>query len=182
MGLKEEKAERIGDLVEIPEIKTVIQLEDLNDPRLSRMILETFVLTREVRDNLTAILESLTGGEGRGIFLKGHFGSGKSHFLGMLSLLLRFPESWEALTSQSRELIDFERKFKDQRFLTVEISLVQYRASEFLEDIILRGILNAFKENGLILPDQEEGRHAFFSGTSGNSQRAGLQGNGPSHR
>ena len=74
MPLKEEKAERIGDLVEIPEIKTVIQLEDLKDPRLSRMILETFVLTREVRDNLTAILASLTGGEGRGIFLKGHFG------------------------------------------------------------------------------------------------------------
>ncbi len=162
--------------MEIPEIKTVIQLEDLNDPGLSRMILETFVLTREVRDNLTAILESLTGGEGRGIFLKGHFGSGKSHFLGMLSLLLRFPESWEALTSQSRELIDFERKLKDQRFLTVEISLVQYRASEFLEDIILRGILNAFKENELILPDQEEGRHAFFSGIQGILKEQGYRG------
>ena len=47
--------------MEIPEIKTVIQLEDLKDPRLSRMIVETFVLTREVRDNLTAILASLKG-------------------------------------------------------------------------------------------------------------------------
>ena len=164
MALKEGKEERIGDLVEIPEIKTVIQLEDLKDPRLSRMILETFVLTREVRDNLTAILASLTGGEGRGIFLKGHFGSGKSHFLGMLSLLLRFPESWEMLTSQSLELADFERELKDRRFFTVDVSLVQYRASEFLEDIILRSILNAFKENALTLPDQEEGRHAFFTG------------------
>ena len=84
--------------------------------------------------------------------------------MGMLSLLLRFPESWQALTSQSRELADFEKELKDRRFLTVEVSLVQHRASEFLEDIILGGILKAFQENALALPDQEEGRHAFFSG------------------
>ena len=173
---EEEKAGRIGDLVEIPEIKTVIQLEDLKDPQLSRMILETFVLTHEVLDNLKAILTSLSGGEGRGIFLKGHFGSGKSHFLGMLSLLLRSPQSWEALTSQSQDLVDFERSLEGRRFLVVEVSLVQYRASEFLENIILRGIFKALGDESQARFDEPEDRHAIFSRLKGSLKDRGYTG------
>ena len=64
---------RIGDLVDVPEIRTVIQLEDLKDPGLRQMILETFVLTAEVLENLRAIFASLSGGQGRGVFLKFFF-------------------------------------------------------------------------------------------------------------
>jgi len=163
MSFEEEKVGRIGDLVEIPEIKTVIQLEDLKDPQLSRMILETFVLTQEVLDNLKAILTSLSGNEGRGIFLKGHFGSGKSHFLGMLSLLLKSPQSWEVVTLQSQDLVEFERGLERRNFLVVEVSLVQYRASEFLENIILESAFNALGNETQARFDTSENRHAIFS-------------------
>jgi ABC-type polysaccharide/polyol phosphate transport system ATPase subunit len=93
----ENESLKIRDLVEVPGIRTVIQLEDVKDDNLRRMIVETFVLTSEVQSNLQAFLTSLTGNEGRDIFLKGHFGSGKSHFLSMLSLLIKYPRSWDTV-------------------------------------------------------------------------------------
>lgn len=137
---------RIGDLVEVPDIKTVIQLQDLEDPDLRNMILESFVLTDEVLNNLRAILTAMCGGKGRGVFLKGHFGSGKSHFLSMLSMLLRFPQSWETIIEQTPSLLQFKEKLAPLHFLVVDISLVRHRSSEFLEDIFLKALFHAIHE------------------------------------
>ncbi len=131
---------KIGDLVEIPEIKTVIQLKDLQESNLRQMILSSFVVTAEVVKSLEMVLTSLSGGEGRGTFLKGHFGSGKSHFLSMLSLLLRYPESWDNLIGQEPSLKRFQENLQPRRFLVVEVSLIQHRGTEFLEDIFLKEI------------------------------------------
>jgi energy-coupling factor transporter ATP-binding protein EcfA2 len=90
--------------VDVPEIKTVIQLGDLKDDELRRMIIETFVITAEVLDNLRSIFVSLAGQEGRGVFLKGHFGSGKSHFLSMLSQVLNGPRARDVVLSQAPSL------------------------------------------------------------------------------
>ncbi|MBW1676553.1 MAG: hypothetical protein JRJ79_08095, partial [Deltaproteobacteria bacterium] len=144
----------IQDLVEVPEIRTVIQLQDMEDPRLRRMIADTFVITGEVADNLKSVFASLCSREGRGIFLKGHFGSGKSHFLSMLSLLVRHPESWDQVLMQEPSLHDFAKKLRPLRLMGVEISLVQHRGSEFLEDIFLRAI---FRELGHLLGRPFEG-------------------------
>jgi energy-coupling factor transporter ATP-binding protein EcfA2 len=154
---------KIRDLVEVPEIRTVIQLEDLKDPDLSSMIVETFVITSEVLKNLEAVLASLTGREGRGIFLKGHFGSGKSHFLGMISLLINTPRAWDTVLSQAPSLKDFRHKLDDLRFLVVERSMVQHRGSEFLEDIILRAVLEGLGEDAIREFDGLETRHETFS-------------------
>ena len=59
----------IRDLVEAPEIRTVIQLQDLTDPILSRMIRDTFVITGEVLDNLKSVFASLCGRQGQGSVL-----------------------------------------------------------------------------------------------------------------
>lgn len=144
----------IRDLVEVPEIKTVIQLQDLNDPGLRRMIAETFVITGEVASGLKSVFASLCSHEGRGIFLKGHFGSGKSHFLSMLSLLARHPESWDQIVMQEPSLEDFATRLRPSRLMVAEISLVQHRGSEFLEDIFLRAI---FRELGRLLGRPFEG-------------------------
>ena len=160
---KNKESLQIRDLVEMPEVKTVIQLQDLTDPDLRRLILETFVITGEVLDNLKATLTTICDLQGRGVFLKGHFGSGKSHFLSMLSLLLREPGSWEPLLAQEPSLEPLANKQYGHRFLVVEVSLVQHRGSEFLEDIILRAI---FKELGNLLDRPFEGaetRHETFT-------------------
>ena len=153
----------ISDLVEVPEIKTVIQLEDLKDSRLRQMIEDTFVLTSEVLDNLRAIFVSLSGSEGRGIFIKGHFGSGKSHLLSVISLLIKYPGTWKTILSQAPSMVDFERKLTGHRFLSVEVSLVQHRGSEFLEDIILRAIFRELGDEAAEKFDGAETRHDLFS-------------------
>lgn len=153
---------KIQDLVEIPEIKTVIQLKDLQESGLRQMILHSFVVTSEVMKSLEMILTSLSGRQGRGIFLKGHFGSGKSHFLSMFSLLLRSLESWEPLLNQEPSLARFRKSLEARRFLTIEISLIQHRGTEFLEDIFLREI---FRELSHLVGRPFEGaesRHETF--------------------
>jgi energy-coupling factor transporter ATP-binding protein EcfA2 len=130
----------IGDLIEIPEIRTVIQLNDLRESHLREMILHSFVVTTEVMKSLDMVLTSFSGDQGRGIFLKGHFGSGKSHFLSMMSLLLRHPDSWNILVSQEPSIRRFMKSLRDRRYLVVEISLIQHRGTEFLEDILIREI------------------------------------------
>jgi len=90
--------------------------------------------------NLEMILTSLSRGEGKGIFLKGHYGSGKSHFLSILSILLRSPDCLNVLIGQEPSLERFRNALQSKRFLVVEISLIQHRGTEFLEDIFLKGI------------------------------------------
>ena len=153
---------KVGDLIEIPEIKTVIQLKDIEESSLRQMILDTFVVTTEVLKNLEMIFTSLSKPEGKGAFLKGHFGSGKSHFLSILSLLLRTPDSWHALLSQEPSLDSFQRELQSRRFLVVEISLIQHRGTEFLEDIFLKEI---FRKLSLEIGKPFEGaesRHETF--------------------
>jgi hypothetical protein len=126
------------------------------------MILDSFVVTTEVMKNLEMILTSLSKPEGKGAFLKGHFGSGKSHFLSILSLLLRTPDSWHALISQEPSLDSFQKKLQSRRFLVVEISLIQHRGTEFLEDIFLKEI---FRKLSLQIGKPFEGaesRHETF--------------------
>ena len=166
---------RIRDLVEIPEIRTVIQMEDLKDPGFRRMLTETFVITDEVFHNLEAVFTSISSGEGRGVFLKGHFGSGKSHFLGILSVLFRYPATWDTALSQAPSLSAFLPCVK-RRWLTVEISLVQHRGSEFLEDIILRGIFDEMGEDAAELPEQTGNRRETFSGIREILRRKGFAG------
>jgi len=148
---------KIGDLIEVPEIKTVIQLKDLRESNLRQMILDSFVVTAEVSKSLEMIFASLARSEGRGAFLKGHFGSGKSHFLSMLSLLLRYPESWAALVGQQSSLESFRKDLEARKYLVVEISLIQHRGTEFLEDIFLREI---FRELSAQMGHPFEGRES----------------------
>ena len=72
------KEQLIGDLVEIPPVKTVIRLEDGRTE--SDEIANSFVFTSEVFSHFTVISDSLLGYHGQGYFLQGDFGSGKSHF------------------------------------------------------------------------------------------------------
>ena len=59
-GRENSKTLLIKDLVEMPDIRTVIQLEDLTDPNLRRLILDTFVITGEVLESLKAVLKGLS--------------------------------------------------------------------------------------------------------------------------
>jgi hypothetical protein len=119
-------AERLRDIIDIPEIKPVIELDDADT--IPNAITSSFVLTREVEEGLRIILTRINARKGCGVFLKGNYGSGKSHFLSYLFLLLK--EGRKPL------LADFP-EITVGNINPVKISLVKYSASLPLQQIVL---------------------------------------------
>ena len=133
---------KIKDIIEVPPVKTVIELATVRDSEGEKAdqlneLLESFVVTDDIERNLRAILERIANhaDEGMGFFLTGNFGSGKSHFLSVLSLLLQYPWAWKYLVSQNENLRQYEDKLKERKFLVVQIPLLEYRKTDSLEEI-----------------------------------------------
>ncbi|MDI6735991.1 MAG: DUF6079 family protein [bacterium] len=126
---------KIRDLIDTPPVKTVIQLEDvrLQEQGVLEELLTSFVFTEEVGFNLAVLFDALNKSTGTGCFLKGNYGSGKSHFLAVLAILL------EHMPSVDKKVAS-EYLLKEKRFLTVKIPLVRYPSSLKLEEIILFSI------------------------------------------
>lgn len=118
--------ERLRDIIDIPEIKPVIELDDADT--IPEAITASFVLTREVEEGLRVILARVNARKGCGVFLKGNYGSGKSHFLSYLFLLLK--EGRCPLLAAFPEIAA-------GNINPVKISLVKYAASLPLQQIVL---------------------------------------------
>ena len=145
---------RIGELVELPPVRTVIQLADVSDETLARGILDDFVLTADCDFALSALLDAMTHDEGQGFFLQGNFGSGKSHLLALVELLFRPPvdrtnkdSGWEALIRQSRHYETLRKKLSPHAGASVvgAVSLVAHAGSERLEDICIAALEKTFE-------------------------------------
>ena len=88
---------KISDIIEVPSVRTVIELSTVRNSDNENIqeltnLLETFVVTDDIEKNLQIILDRIANyqNEGMGFFLTGNFGSGKSHFLSVLSILLQY--------------------------------------------------------------------------------------------
>src|SRR6056297_3140319 len=111
---------KIKDLIEIPEVKTIIQMSDINDPKLQDFLTESFLLTDEVKKVLFSFFNDLIQKNGKGYFIEGNFGSGKSHLLSVLSLLLTYKKSWSPILEQvnkNSKLVDFSKKIEDEDYI-----------------------------------------------------------------
>ncbi|MBM3236664.1 hypothetical protein FJZ31_10265 [Candidatus Poribacteria bacterium] len=142
---------KIKDLIEVPPVKTVIELATVRDASaedLAQLIklTETFVVTEDIERCLRVILDQIANypGEGMGFFLTGNFGSGKSHFLAVLSLLLQHSWAWNPITAQCEALKDYESKLNERRFLVMQIPMLEYRQTGALEDIVFQSVESAF--------------------------------------
>ncbi|MDI6725656.1 MAG: DUF6079 family protein, partial [Smithellaceae bacterium] len=134
-------AEKLSDIIDIPAIKPVIELDDADT--IPGSITSSFVLTREVEEGLRVILTSINAQKGCGVFLKGNYGSGKSHFLSYLFLLLR--EGGKSLLANYPQI-------QAGSINLVKISLVKYPASAPLERIVLDSC--GYAGNGLNRQEQ----------------------------
>ncbi|MBN1307409.1 MAG: hypothetical protein JXA18_05805, partial [Chitinispirillaceae bacterium] len=135
---------KIGDLVRIPEVQTVIRLEA--DDSAVRKAAATFVVTADVSTHLHLLAESLKRPCGQGFFLQGDFGSGKSHFLSALFAFFSRAAGYEQLSARHEEL---QRLVERKRLvLPVAISLVHFRGSTPLETIVLEAIEAALQRGG----------------------------------
>ncbi len=141
---------KIKDLVEVPRVKTVIQMADLEDPELREFITSSFLLTDEVEDILNSFFADVTRPRGRGYFIEGNFGSGKSHLLGVMSLLFKEREAWGPILAQAGSkspLAESASTVKNSNYIVINISLVEHSHKEYLEDIVISSLAEFFQED-----------------------------------
>lgn len=89
------------ELFQLNPIKTVIELEDANARATALLLVERFVVTPSLQDMLQRValpqLGKAEGVEGKGIFVVGHYGTGKSHVMSFLSALAEHGDAPEHL-------------------------------------------------------------------------------------
>jgi len=118
------------DIIDVPVVETVVRLDDAADRTKREGVVGEFVLTRQVERNLSLIAQSVRDGKGRGHFLVGPYGSGKSHFLSYVSLVL----SGEVACRTENPLASAAM---EKRFMPCRVSLVNVRNDRRLEDAVL---------------------------------------------
>lgn len=109
----------ILDLIELQNLRPVIQLGNKDDESEA---LASFVWTENLSHTLDDFHSRCEAGQGGGIFLKGHYGTGKSHLLSYLSQ-----------TSAN----GFGKLHTQVRYKAFTLSLIRHSASQTLEDITL---------------------------------------------
>ncbi|CEP68389.1 P-loop containing nucleoside triphosphate hydrolase [Moorella glycerini] len=137
----------ISQLVQVPLVRTVIQMKDTRDPELRQQLIESFVLTGEAELALGAVLSAIARGEGQGFFIQGHYGAGKSHLLAILELILTREETRRALAGKAgaagawyENIASLVAVIGQNRYLVAAISLVEHSHHEELEDIVLAAL------------------------------------------
>ncbi len=138
-------ADKMKDLIEVPPVRTVVRLEDATERPEDTCT--SFVFTEEVTEHLHALTEAIRRGNGKGYFLRGEFGSGKSHFLAALSAWLEERPGSDHMTEQHEGL----SKLRDEErsLLPVTVSLVDYRSGTGLEQIVIEAIETKLHEKGI---------------------------------
>ena len=157
---------KIKDLVEVKDVRTVVQMADIKDPKLRDFLTESFVITDEVEKVMLSFFNDLLNKEGRGYFLEGNFGSGKSHLLSVLSLLLDYNKSWQHILSQkdrSNRLDEFYEDIKDKNYITINLSLVEHSNKEYLEDIVMEEITRFINEDASLDDFNFQGEQEFIN-------------------
>lgn len=118
---------KLLDIIELSDVRLVIELDDAE--RDLQGILNSFILTDEVENGLRSILHKIEEGKGYGAFIKGNFGSGKSHFLSFLYLLLK---------DKAHPILKDYKRLQALPLQIFKIPLVRYPASLNLEGILLQ--------------------------------------------
>jgi len=111
--------EKIRELVTVRPRPTVVRLEHLTEQDAA-WISATYFLTEQVRGHVAAVRHVLRQSHGTGVFVVGHYGSGKSHFLSYLTQQLRAGMLLEG----------------DAAPEVVTVSLLNFRATMTLEEIV----------------------------------------------
>jgi energy-coupling factor transporter ATP-binding protein EcfA2 len=135
---------RIGDLIEVPDVQTVIEIAEARDldpldpsgratlERLSK----SFIVTDDIKNILTVIFSALSQQEGRGFFVTGNYGSGKSHLLSVLALAVKHDWAWKSIALQDSDFCQYESGLAGKRFLPVLIPLTDFGSDLSLEEIV----------------------------------------------
>src|SRR5208282_5967722 len=87
---------KYSDLVHFEPIESVIQLEQAGTPAAVRQLVQTFVVSQRMSEQLCDLvipnLQFETAADNKGVLIVGNYGTGKSHLLSMISGLAEHAE------------------------------------------------------------------------------------------
>lgn len=87
---------KYSDLVKFEPIESVIQLEQANSADAVRQLVQTFVISDGMADQLCNIvlpnLQFETPADNKGVLIVGNYGTGKSHLMSLISGLAEHPD------------------------------------------------------------------------------------------
>ncbi|HIE51332.1 MAG TPA: hypothetical protein EYP85_06200 [Armatimonadetes bacterium] len=149
----------IGEVLSVPEVPTVVQLAQVEalkeqldalpsgvlpegelEAQLRGYVEQYYLVDERTRDVVQTILTSLATSRDRGgaFFVKGLYGSGKSHLLAVLSLLSEHPVAWEYFLRTHVEFAACADRFLGEKpLLVVHVALDEYSGRYTdLEDIV----------------------------------------------
>src|SRR3990170_4447656 len=93
------------DLVQFEPIETVIQLEQAASLEEARQLVQSFVISERMAEQLTDLvipnLQVDKPADNKGILVVGNYGTGKSHLLSHISSLAEHPELAKLVTNKS---------------------------------------------------------------------------------
>lgn len=87
---------KYSDLVQFEPIESVIQLEQADSPAAVRQLVQTFVISKRMAEQLSDLvipnLQFETPADNKGVLIVGNYGTGKSHLLSFISGLAEHPD------------------------------------------------------------------------------------------
>jgi hypothetical protein len=85
---------RYRDLVQFEPIETVIQLREADHATAARKLVQTYVISNRMVDQLINIvipqIQFLTPRDNKGVLVVGNYGTGKSHLMSVVSALAEY--------------------------------------------------------------------------------------------
>src|SRR5437764_1718529 len=85
-----------SDLVKFEPIESVIQLEQANSIAAVRQLVQTFVISKRMAEQLCDLvipnLQFESPADNKGVLIVGNYGTGKSHLLSLISGLAEYPD------------------------------------------------------------------------------------------
>jgi energy-coupling factor transporter ATP-binding protein EcfA2 len=87
---------KYSDLVHFEPIESVIQLEQADSPAAARQLVQTFVISKRMSEQLCDLvipnLQFQSAADNKGVLIVGNYGTGKSHLLSMISGLAEYAD------------------------------------------------------------------------------------------
>jgi len=94
---------RYADLIQFEPIESVVQLREADDAEDARRLVETFVISKRMAEQLTDLvfpqLQFAKPADNRGMMVVGNYGTGKSHLMAVISAVAEHGDLAERLTN-----------------------------------------------------------------------------------
>jgi ABC-type lipoprotein export system ATPase subunit len=84
-------------------------------------VINDYVVTSQIKKEFKNVLHSLSLDKGQGFWVQGAYGSGKSHFMSYITVLLQDSKYWANLAEDVKE--EYLNLFADENYLTVNFTL-----------------------------------------------------------